>query len=52
MSSKDWAKFKLTNIVKAQDIKSNVIRLYNDLVQKSSDEVLQEQVKKRIKKPS
>tara|TARA_R110000744_G_scaffold8364_1_gene27862 strand:+ start:316 stop:1293 length:978 start_codon:yes stop_codon:yes gene_type:complete len=52
MPSKDWAKFRLANIVEAQGKKSNAIILYKDLVQESSDKALQELVKKRIKKLS
>ena len=52
MPSKDWAKFRLANILEAQGQKSKAIMLYRSLGQESSDKDLQKQVKKRIKKLS
>ena len=52
MPSKDWAKFRLANIVEAQGEKLKAIKLYKDLAQDSADIELQKQVKQRIKKLS
>ena len=52
MPSKNWAKFRLANIIEAQGEESKAIRLYQDLAQQSSDKALQKKLTKRIKKLS
>ena len=52
MPSKNWAKFRLANIVEAQGEESKAIRLYKDLIQESSDKSLQKEITKRLKKIS
>ena len=52
MPSKNWAKFRLANIIESQGEESKAIRLYKDLVQESSDKSLQKAIQKRIEKIS
>ncbi len=52
MPSKDWAKFRLANIVEAQGKGSDAISIYKELAQRAVDKDLQKQAKKRIKKLS
>jgi hypothetical protein len=52
MPSKNWAKFRLANIIEAQGEESKAIKLYKNLAQESSDKALQNKVTKRIKKLS
>ena len=45
MPSKDWAKFRLANIVEAQGKESDAISIYKELAQRTVDKDLQKQAK-------
>ena len=49
MPTKNWAKFRLANIVEAKGEKLAAVTLYNDLVDDVIDKDLQKQLEKRIK---
>mgnify|MGYP003625837247 CR=1 FL=1 len=49
MPTKNWAKFRLANIVEAKGEKSAAVKLYNELVGDAADKELQKQLVKRIK---